>query len=118
MKIKMKVALAGGAPPRSFAYHPGQIIEIDDKRGESWIEGGNAVAAQKHEEATAEHPRDEPPEPVDREADILDAVHMLLAENDKSKLIASGAPSVDALEELLDYDITSAERDTAYLQVR
>ncbi len=118
MKIKMKVALAGGAPPRSFAYRPGQIIEIDDKRGESWIEGGNAVIAEKHEEATAEHPQAESPEPLDREAEILDAVHMLVDEDNKSKLIASGAPSVEAIEELLGFDIISAERDTAYLQVR
>lgn len=120
MNIKMKKALAGGVPPGTFAYSCQQVIEIDDERGAAWIKGGNAVAAEDHEKATAKHPEESVSgnESVDREAEILDAVRLIVGEDDKSKLIASGAPSVEALEDLLGYDISSTERDTAYGQVQ
>lgn len=93
---------------------PGKIITLPEKEAQPLLEGGYAlpVVGESKPEPVPES------EPVDREAEILDAVQMLIAEDDRSKLIASGAPSVEALEELLGYDITSLERDTAYLKVR
>jgi len=103
MQVKM---LTRYSSPRGTCQ-PGKIINLPEKEAKSLLSGGYAlpVAAQVK------------PAP-DREAEILDAVGILIDENDKSKLIASGAPSVEALEDLLGYDITSAERDTAYEQVR
>ena len=60
MKIKIKKSIAGGHPPCGFSYRPAQVVEFDDKRGAAWIEGGNAVMAEKHEKATAVHPKDPP----------------------------------------------------------
>jgi hypothetical protein len=61
MNIKMKVSIAGGYPPWGFSYQPGQVVEIDDKRGKSWVEGGNAVVAEKHEKPSTVHPGDPKP---------------------------------------------------------
>jgi len=113
MKVKMLTRYAGP----SGTCQPGKIINLPEKEAKSLISGGYALSVAAKVKPT---PDSDPPDgdPGDREAEILDAVDILVDENDKSKLIASGAPSVEALEDLLGYDITSAERDTAYEQVR
>jgi len=62
MNLKMKVSIAGGYPPNSYSYKPGEVIEFDDERGKAWVAGGNAVVAEKHEQPVAVHPPDPKPE--------------------------------------------------------
>ena len=64
-----------------------------------------------------EKPKPPAKTPEERAAEILAAVRIVLELKDPSKLIASGAPKVEVLEELLGFDITSDERDIAFEQI-
>jgi hypothetical protein len=44
-KVKMQVSIAGA----TFAYQPGQVVNIDSDLAEKWIRGGHAVPAGKNE---------------------------------------------------------------------
>ena len=105
MKVKMLTRYAGPGGTCS----PGKAIDLPEKEAQSLIAGRYALLAT----GKIEPERDR----GDRETEISNAVNMLLEENDASKLIASGAPSVEAVEALLGFDITSAERDLAYDKV-
>lgn len=107
MKVKMLTLYAG---PNGTCQR-GKHINLSEEEAKSLIDEGYALPLTDKTKPVLEKNQ------VDREAEILDAVRILIDENDRSKLIASGAPSVEALEDLLGYDITSAERDTAYEQV-
>ena len=107
MKVKMLTLYAG---PKGTCQR-GKHINLSEKEAKSLIDEGYALPVTDKTKPVLENKQ------VDREAEIFDAVGMLIGEDNKSKLIASGAPSVEALEDLLGYDITSAERNTAYEQV-
>ena len=49
-----------------------------------------------------------------RKEAILDATRLVMDSGDTENLIASGAPKVPVLEEILGYDITADERDVAW----
>ena len=49
-----------------------------------------------------------------REESILEATRLVMESGDTENLIASGAPKVPVLEEILGYNITAEERDVAW----
>ena len=128
MQIKMLTRYAGP----SGTCKPGEVITLSEKEAKSLISGGYALSVSGKNKNFAATPgervdvrtpsqmKDGQPESEqkDREEQILDAVRMVIEEDNKSNLIANGSPSVGVLEDLLDFDITPAERDAAFLKVR
>ena len=51
-----------------------------------------------------------------REEAILNATRLVREAGDPDNLIASGAPKVPVLEQILGYDITAEERDVAWVE--
>jgi len=119
MKIKMLTLYAG---PKMTCQR-GKSIDLPEKEAQALVDGGYALHVLDKPRAVEKKPESADPNAgrgndEKRAGLILDAVQMILEEVDDSKLIASGAPKVDVLEDLLGFDITSAERDIAFDQVR
>ena len=51
-----------------------------------------------------------------RNTAIEDATRLVMESGDTENLIASGAPKVPVLEQILGYDITAEERDVAWVE--
>lgn len=49
MHVVMRTAMAGA----SYAYRPGQLVEVSDEVGKAWIKAGIAAAPQEPKETTA-----------------------------------------------------------------
>lgn len=113
MQVKMLTRYS--SPKRSCP--PGGSIDLPQKEAESLIDGGYALAVVGKPKAVEKTPP-VAKTPEERAAEILAAVRIVLEEKDDSKMTTSGAPKVEALEELLGFDLTSSERDIAFEQTR
>lgn len=100
MKIKALVTLHFDKKP----IKPGETVDIKDDEAKSLIERGFAAALVK-----------ETPKPAEPQGptidDIIASIDTLDSEQDFGK---SGKPNVDALEAVLDANITAEQRDKAW----
>jgi len=51
MHVVMKTAMAGA----TYAYRPGQLVEVSDEVGKAWIKAGIAAPPQEPKETAALH---------------------------------------------------------------
>lgn len=56
-----------------------------------------------------------PTEPAEREKELQGAIEKLVRTNARKDFTAAGLPSTDAMTRVLGYDVTAAERNTAWL---
>jgi hypothetical protein len=96
------------------AILPGGFVDIETEEAKSLINRG--FASNDKVSATAKTTGNAPPppapsKPVPTLEDIVDVIHDLDPSQDYGK---SGKPNVDALEVLLDANISAAQRDAAW----
>ena len=108
MKIKALITLHVDGK----AVLPGKFVDVETEEAKSLIKRGfasdNKVSTEA-KSAPAKPPA--PAKPVPTLEDIIDVIHDLDPSQDYGK---SGKPNVDALEILLDANISAAQRDDAW----
>ena len=97
------VTLSAGDPLNPTLVPPGEPFSIDDTEGQLLIERQFAVAAQ------------EQPAQASPQSDQLDAIVDAIAELPESAYGKDGKPSVKAIQNIIDVEITASQRDEAWL---
>lgn len=88
---------------------PGSTIELDDKQAE-------ALIACKAIEADGKAAVVAPTDPAERQAAIVAAIATLDADNGDLWL-KDGKPNADAINAVLGYTVTAAERNAAWAEI-
>jgi len=108
MKIKALITLHVDGK----AVLPGKFVDVETEEAKSLIKRGFASNDKVSNEAKfAPEKPSAPAKPVPTLEDIVDVIHDLDPSQDYGK---SGKPNVEALEVLLDADITAQQRDAAW----
>jgi hypothetical protein len=81
---------------------------------ENFDPANDPQAPVEAEVATAEPGIDEPLTPDQQKAKVSEAVTMLVGNNNPDSFTSSGAPKVQAIEDLCGFAITSVDRDDAW----
>lgn len=109
MKIKTIITLHANGK----VYSPGSVLDLNDDEAERIISRG--FADRENKEPTSDEPaaqeKTQQPKVVPTLEDIVDAIAALDLAKDFGK---NGKPNVDAIEDLLDANITAAQRDEAW----
>lgn len=109
MKIKTIITLHANGK----VYSPGSVFDLSDDEAERIISCG--FADRENKEPTSDEPaaqeKTQQPKVVPTLEDIVDAIAALDFAKDFGK---NGKPNVDAIEDLLDANITAAQRDEAW----
>ena len=106
MKVKALITLVANGK----AHLPPSIVDLSDDEAERIIARGFAEAIQK-EAPTSPPPKQPSTQSNPTLEDIVDAISALDPAKDFGK---NGKPNVEALEDLLDANITAAQRDEAW----
>ncbi len=106
MKVKALITLVANGK----AHLPPFLLDLSDEEAERLIARGFAEAYQKEDPTlpAAKQPSTQNNPTLE---DIVDAISALDPAKDFGK---NGKPNVDALEDLLDANITAAQRDEAW----
>jgi hypothetical protein len=106
MKVKALITLVANGK----AHLPPSLVDLSDEEAERLIARGFAEAYQKEAPTppAAKQPSTQNNPTLE---DIVDAISALDPAKDFGK---NGKPNVDALEDLLDANITAAQRDEAW----
>jgi hypothetical protein len=108
MKIKALITLHVDGK----AVLPGKFVDVETEEAKSLIKRGFASDDKVLTDAkVAPEKPSAPAKPVPTLEDIVDVIHDLDPSQDYGK---SGKPNVDALEILLDANISAAQRDAAW----
>ena len=108
MKIKALITLNVDGK----AVLPGEFVDVETEEAKSLIKRGFASGDTVSTQAkTAPEKPSAPTKPVPTLEDIVDVIHDLDPSQDYGK---SGKPNVDALEVLLDANISAQQRDAAW----
>ena len=109
MKIKANITLHANGK----VYAPGSLVDLADEEAQRLLSRG---FAENEEQETVPHSpaaqgQSSPHQAVPTIEDIVDAIEALDPAKDFGK---NGKPNVDAIEDLLDANITAAQRDEAW----
>ena len=108
MKIKALITLHVDGK----AVLPGKFVDVETEEAKSLIKRGFASDDKVSTDAkVAPEKPSAPAKPVPTLEDIVDVIHDLDPSQDYGK---SGKPNVEALEVLLDADISAQQRDAAW----
>jgi hypothetical protein len=109
MKIKANITLHANGK----VYAPGSLVDLADEEAQRLLSRGFAESEEQEvvpHSSTAQG-QSSPHKAVPTIEDIVDAIAALDPAKDFGK---NGKPNVDALEDLLDANITAAQRDEAW----
>ena len=97
------VTIISGNPLNPLLIPPGQPFQIDEDEGHALIKRLFAVASR------------EQPAQSTVQSDHLDAIVDAIAELPESAYGKDGKPSVKAIQNIIDVEITASQRDEAWL---
>ncbi len=113
MKIKANITLHANGK----VYAPGSLVDLADEEAQRLLSRG--FAENEEQEVVPHSPtaqgQPSPHKAVPTIEDIVDAIAALDPAKDFGK---NGKPNVDAIEDLLDANITAAQRDEAWERFR